>query len=43
MDIWYTAMGLHKTIKQTKQKKIQKFQYEILRLITVVCLQPYSP
>jgi hypothetical protein len=31
MDIWYTGMGLHKTIKH---KIIQRFQSQVLRLIT---------
>jgi hypothetical protein len=31
MDIWYTSMGLHKTMKQ---KIFQRFQPEVLRLIT---------
>jgi hypothetical protein len=31
MDMWYTAMGLHNTIKH---KIIQRFQSKVLRLTT---------
>jgi hypothetical protein len=43
MDLWYTAMGLHKTVKRKNNLKTPIKSLALSNKRTWVCFQFYSP